>query len=168
MPVFGLSTGIIAIIAYNYGARLKERIYQCIRTALIWAGVIMLAGMIVFMIFPNQLMSIFESDADPILTAAMTRIGVVAMRIIAGGFIMAAIGIILSTVFQAVGKGLYSMIMSICRQLLVLLPSAWLLARLTGGNVYAVWWCFPIAEFVTLFICLGLYRKCNREMLSKL
>ena len=168
MPVFGLSTGIIAIIAYNYGARMKERIYQCIRTALIWAGTIMLAGMIVFMLFPDQLMSIFESDADPVLTAAMTRIGVVAMRIIASGFILAAIGIILSTVFQAVGKGMYSMIMSICRQLLVLLPSAWLLARLTGGNVYAIWWCFPIAELVTLFICLGLYRKCNREMIAKL
>jgi len=168
MPVFGLSTGIIAIIAYNYGARMKERIYQCIRTALIWAGTIMLAGMVIFMLFPDQLMSIFESDADPVLTAAMTRIGVVAMRIISGGFILAAIGIILSTVFQAVGKGLYSMIMSICRQLLVLLPSAWLLARLTGGNVYAIWWCFPIAELVTLFICLGLYRKCNREMIAKL
>ena len=168
MPVFGLSTGIIAIIAYNYGARMKERIYQCIRTALIWAGTIMLVGMVIFMLFPDQLMSIFESDADPVLTAAMTRIGVVAMRIISGGFILAAVGIILSTVFQAVGKGMYSMIMSICRRLLVLLPSAWLLARLTGGNVYAIWWCFPIAELVTLFICLGLYRKCTREMIEKL
>ena len=92
MPVFGLSTGIIAIIAYNYGARMKERIYQCIRTALIWAGTIMLVGMVIFMLFPDQLMSIFESDADPVLTAAMTRIGVVAMRIISGGFILAAIG----------------------------------------------------------------------------
>ena len=128
----------------------------------------MVIGMIIFMLFPNQLMSIFESEADPELTAAMTRIGMVAMRIIACGFITAAIGIILSTVFQAVGKGMYSMIMSICRQLLVLLPSAWLLARLTGGNVYAIWWCFPIAELVTLFICLGLYRKCNREMIAKL
>ena len=75
--------------------------------------------------------------------------------------------IILSTVFQAVGKGTYSMIISICRQLVILLPVAWLIARLTN-NVYAVWWCFPIAEIAALFLCLFFYRKCNREMLSKL
>ena len=167
MPVFGLSTGIIAILAYNYGARLKERIYRCIKVALIWASVIMLAGTLVFMVFPGQLMSVFESDADPVLTAQMTEIGVVAMRIISSSFLFAAIGITLSTVFQAVGKGIYSMIMSICRQLLVLLPAAWLITRLTG-SVFAVWWCFPIAEFVTLFICLWFYRKCDRKMISVL
>ena len=167
MPVFGLSTGIIAILAYNYGARLKDRIYRCIRVALIWACVIMLAGTLVFMIFPGQLMSIFESDANSELTSQMTEIGVVAMRIISAGFLFAAVGITLSTVFQAVGKGVYSMIMSICRQLLVLLPAAWLIARLTG-SVYAVWWCFPIAELAALFICLYYYRKCSRTLLSAL
>ena len=165
MPVFGLSTGIIAILAYNFGARMKDRIYRCIKVALIWACAIMLAGTVVFMVFPDRLMSVFESDADPLLTAQMTQIGVVAMRIIASGFLFAAIGIILSTVFQAVGKGIYSMLMSICRQLLVLLPAAWLIARLTG-DVYAVWWCFPIAELAALFICLYYYRKCDRQMLS--
>ena len=167
MPVFGLSTGIIAILAYNYGARLKDRIYRCIKVALLWAGAIMLAGTLVFMLFPGQLMSVFESDAEAELTAQMTQIGVVAMRIICSGFIFAAIGIILSTVFQAVGKGVYSMIMSICRQLVVLLPAAWLLARITG-DVYVVWWCFPIAEFVSLFICLYYYRKCDRKMIAVL
>lgn len=167
MPVFGLSTGIIAILAYNYGARIKERIYRCIKVALIWACVIMLIGTLVFMIFPDRLMSVFESDANPELTAQMTQIGVVAMRIISSSFICAAIGIILSTVFQAVGKGVYSMIMSICRQLLVLLPAAWLIARLTG-DVYAVWWCFPIAELAALGICLYYYRRCNRKMIAVL
>ena len=167
MPVFGLANGIIAIIGYNYGARLKERVYQCIRVALCWAGVIMLIGTLIFMIFPKQLMGIFESDAEAALTAQMTDIGVAAMRIIAVNFIFAAVGIILSTVFQAVGKGVYSMILSICRQLVILLPVAWLIARLTN-NVYAVWWCFPIAEIVSLVICLLMYRKCNQEMLSKL
>ena len=167
MPVFGLSTGIIAILAYNYGARRKERIYRCIKVALIWACVIMLIGTLIFMLFPGQLMSVFESDADSVLTAQMTQIGVVAMRIISSGFLSAAIGIILSTVFQAVGKGVYSMIMSICRQLLVLLPAAWLIARLTG-NVYAVWWCFPIAEIAALGICLYYYRRCNRKMIAVL
>ena len=127
----------------------------------------MLVGTLVFMLFPGQLMSVFESDANPELTAQMSDIGVVAMRIICSGFICAAIGIILSTVFQAVGKGIYSMMMSICRQLLVLLPAAWLIARLTG-SVYAVWWCFPIAEIASLGICLYYYRKCNREMIAVL
>ena len=167
MPVFGLSNGIVAILAYNYGARIKERVYQCIRVALTWAGTIMLVGTLIFMIFPRQLMSIFESDAEAVITSQMTSIGVVAMRIIAASFLFAAVGITLSTVFQAVGKGTYSMIISICRQLVILLPVAWLIARLTN-NVYAVWWCFPIAEIAALFLCLFFYRKCNREMLSKL
>ena len=167
MPVFGLSNGIIAIVGYNFGARNRERIYSCIRVALTWALVIMLVGMLIFMIFPGQLMAIFESDAEPELTAQMTRIGIVAFRAIALSFPMAAVGIILSTVFQAVGKGVYSMVMSICRQLAVLLPSAWLLARLTG-DVNAVWWSFLIAETVSLVICLAFYRRCDRKMISVL
>ena len=167
MPVFGLSNGIVAIIAYNYGARLKERVYECIKVALLWAGTIMLVGTLIFMIIPGQLMAIFESEAEAVITAQMTSIGVIAMRIIAVNFVFAAVGITLSTVFQAVGKGTYSMIISIARQLVILLPVAWLIARLTN-NVYAVWWCFPIAEVAALVLCLFFYRKCNRELLSVL
>ena len=167
MPVFGLSNGIIAIIAYNYGARIKERVYRCIKVTLCWACAIMLIGTLVFMIFPGQLMSIFESEAEAEITAQMTDIGIVAMRVISASFLLAAVGIILSTVFQAVGRGIYSMIMSICRQLVILLPVAWLIARLTG-DVKAVWWCFPAAELAALGICIFYYRKCDREMLSSL
>ena len=167
MPVFGLSNGIIAIIAYNFGARIRERVYGCIKVALCWACTIMLVGTLVFMVFPGQLMSIFESEAEAEITAQMTDIGVVAMRIISASFLLAAIGITLSTVFQAVGRGVYSMIMSICRQLVILLPVAWLIARLTG-DVKAVWWCFPAAELAALAICVFYYRKCDREMLSSL
>ena len=167
MPVFGLSNGIIAIIAYNFGARNKERVYSCIRVALCWACSIMLVGTLVFLIFPGQLMAIFESDAEAEITAQMSSIGVVAMRIIASNFLFAAVGIMLSTVFQAVGRGTYSMLISICRQLLILLPVAWLIARLTN-DVYAVWWCFPIAELGALILSLYFYRKCDREMISKL
>lgn len=167
MPVFGLSNGIIAILAYNYGARIRERVYSCIKVALIWAGVIMLIGTLVFMIFPGQLMAIFESEAEAEITAQMTDIGIVAMRIISASFLLAAVGIILSTVFQAVGRGTYSMIISICRQLVILLPVAWLIARLTG-DVKAVWWCFPIAELVALVLCLYYYNRCNKTMLSTL
>ena len=167
MPVFGLSNGIIAIIAYNYGAKIKERVYSCIKVALVWACVIMLVGTFVFMVFPGQLMSIFESEAEAEITAQMTDIGMVAMRIISSSFLLAAVGIILSTVFQAVGRGTYSMIISICRQLLILLPVAWLIARLTG-DVKAVWWCFPAAELFALVLCLFFYRKCDKQMLSRL
>ena len=167
MPVFGLSNGIIAIIAYNYGARIRERVYKCIKVALYWACSIMLAGMLIFMILPDQLMAIFNSEAEAEITAQMMDIGVVAMRIISSSFLFAAVGITLSTVFQAVGRGSYSMIISILRQLLILLPAAWILARLTG-DVKAVWWCFPIAEIVALVFCLLYYRKCDREMISRL
>ena len=167
MPVFGLSNGIIAILAYNYGARNRARVYECIRVALIWACTIMLVGMLIFMIFPGQLMAAFESEAEPEITAQMTSIGVVAMRIISSSLLFAAVGITLSTVFQAVGRGTYSMLMSIGRQLVILLPAAWLIARLTG-SVYAVWWCFPIAELAALLICFYFYRKCSRELLMKL
>jgi len=167
MPVFGLSNGIIAILAYNYGARIRERVYSCIKVALIWACTIMLVGTLIFMVFPGQLMSIFESEAEAEITAQMTDIGMVAMRIISSSFLLAAVGIILSTVFQAVGRGIYSMIMSICRQLAILLPVAWLIARLTG-DVKAVWWCFPAAELAALAICIFYYRRCDRDMLSKL
>ena len=167
MPVFGLSNGSIAILAYNFGARMKERVYSCIRVALTWALTIMAIGTLIFMIFPGQLMSIFESEAEAEITAQMTSIGIVAMRIISSSFLLAAVGITLSTLFQAVGKGTYSMIISISRQLVILLPVAWLIARLTG-DVYAVWWCFPIAELAALFMSLYFYRKCDREMISRL
>ena len=167
MPVFGLSNGTIAIIAYNFGARIKERVYSCIRVALCWACSIMLIGTLIFMFFPGNLMAIFESEAEAEITVQMTDIGIVAMRIISSSFLLAAIGIMLSTVFQAIGRGSYSMIMSICRQLVILLPAAWIIARLTG-DVKAVWWCFPIAELAALGICLFYYRKCKREMLSLL
>lgn len=167
MPVFGLSNGIIAILAYNFGARIQERVYQCIRVAMIWACTIMLVGTLIFMLFPGSLMSVFESEAEAEITAQMTSIGIVAMQIISVSFLPAAVGIILSTVFQAVSKGIYSMIISISRQLAVLLPVAWLIAKLTG-DVYAVWWCFPVAELAALVLCLLLYRSCNRKMISRL
>ena len=127
----------------------------------------MLIGTLIFMAFPQQLMAIFESDAEAELTAQMTSIGVKAMRTISIGFVMAAVGIVVSTLFQALGQGTYSLITSLCRQLIVLLPVAWLIARMTN-DVYAVWWCFPIAECVSLCISLLYYRKCNREILSGL
>lgn len=162
MPVFGLSNGLVPIVGYNFGARMKKRVYGAVKVALVYAIAIMGVGMAVFMLMPETLMGLFESGD----VSELTEIGVVALRTISTHFILAAIGITLSTVFQAVGRGSYSLIMSLCRQLIVLLPAAWLLSRLGGLN--AIWWSFPIAEAVSLTICLCLYRKCDREMLKPL
>ena len=167
MPVFGLGTGMIAIVGYNYGARLKDRVYQAIRVALTYALAILAAGTLIFQIFPGALMSIFQADGSNAVAAQMARLGVVAMRIISINFVFAAVGITLSNVFQAVGKGFYSMVISILRQLLVLLPSA-LLLKAVFNDVNAVWWSFTIAEAFSLVISLLFYRKLRREVLEKL
>ena len=162
MPIFGLSNGLVAIIGYNYGARLRSRIYGSIRFALKLAAVIMGVGMLAFLLIPQVLLSLFESGEASELTA----LGVVALRTICFHFPMAAVGITLSTVFQAVGKGFYSLVMSLCRQLLVLLPAAWILSRLGGLN--AIWWSFTIAEFVSLVLCLCFYRRVDRTLFKSL
>ena len=112
-------------------------------------------------------MSIFQADGSNAVAAQMARLGVVAMRIISINFVFAAVGITLSNVFQAVGKGFYSMVISILRQLLVLLPSA-LLLKAVFNDVNAVWWSFTIAEAFSLVISLLFYRKLRREVLEKL
>ncbi len=164
MPVFGLGNGMVAIVGYNFGARLKTRVYESIRVALKYAIVIMGLGTAAFMAVPNLLMGMFENATDP-QYVQMTQIGVVALRIISTHFILAAIGITLSTVFQAIGKGFYSLIMSLCRQLIVLIPAAWVLSKI---GLDAIWWSFPIAEVVSLTICLLLYRRVDHEMLKTL
>ena len=162
MPVFGMSNALVAIIGYNYGAHLKQRVYDAIKVALQWSGVIMLLGMLAFLLIPQTLLSLFEANG----ASELTGMGVVALRIICLSFLMAAVGITISTCFQAIGKGFYSLIMSLCRQLIVLLPVAWLLSL--TGDVNAVWWSFPIAEVVSLAVCLSLYRHVDNTMLKTL
>lgn len=158
MPVFGLSNGMVPIVGYNYGARNRKRVYECIRVCLIFAAAIMLLGMLAFMLMPQTLMGMFDSSEDGSLIA----LGKVALRTISLCFLPAAAGITISTVFQAVGKGVYSLIMSLSRQLIVLLPAAWLLSKI---SLNAVWWAFPIAEVVSLVICLILFARCDRKLL---
>lgn len=162
MPVFGLSNGLVAIIGYNYGARNRQRVYSALRVALTIALSIMAVGLLVFQLMPRTLLSLFEAGEATELTVLGSR----ALRTISLCFLMAAAGIMISVVFQAVGKGAYSLIMSLCRQLIVLVPAAWLLSRL--GGLDAVWWAFPIAETVSLIICLLLYGKINNDLLKKL
>ena len=162
MPVFGLGNGLVAIIGYNFGAGLRERVYESIRVALKWALIIMGVGTVLFLVFPGQLMSLFEGENA---SSSMQAIGIRAMRTICCSFLLAAVGIILSNLFQAIGKGMYSLITSLCRQLLVLLPAAWLLSRI---SLDAVWFAFLIAELVSLAVSLCFYRRCDRTMLRPL
>ena len=168
MPVFGLGSGLVAIIGYNFGARLKNRIYQAIRTAMIWNLSILGVGLILFQLFPGALMSLFESgESTSEITQAMTRLGITALRTISLHFLIASVGICMSNLFQAIGKGTYSLIISLCRQLLVLLPAAWLLKELFG-TVEAVWWCFLLAEIASALLSFFFYRKVDREIISRL
>ena len=162
MPVFGLSNGLVAIVGYNYGARLRQRVYDAIRVAVKLAVAIMAVGTLAFLLIPETLLGLFEAEGASDLTA----MGVVALRTISSHFILAAVGITLSTVFQAIGKGFFSLLMSMCRQLIVLLPAAWILSQIGGLN--AVWWCFPVAEAVSLVLCLMLFRKVDVRMLRPL
>ena len=164
MPVFGLTNGLIPIVAYNFGAGKKERIIKAIRLACIYALAIMLAGMIAFIAFPAQMIGMFASSEESL--GAMVAIGVPALRLISLSFLGAAVGIVLSSVFQAVGNGMYSLIMSLTRQLAILLPVAWVMARFVSLD--AVWLAFPIAEMVSLCLALVMYRRIYHRQISTL
>ena len=151
MPIFGLSSGMVPIIAYNYGARKKKRVMSTIYIGTIIAIGIMVVGTIVFNLFPEALLSLFSA------TVEMYRLGVPALRIISLCFVSAAISIGLGSSFQATGYGIGTMIVSISRQLLVLIPTAYIMAKLIGIN--GVWFSFIIAEAVGLAVSLILFIK---------
>ncbi|MBD5395529.1 MAG: MATE family efflux transporter [Lachnospiraceae bacterium] len=158
MPIFGLNNGMVPIIAYNFGAGKKDRLVKTIKLSVIYAEVIMLTGALIFQVFPVQLFSLFEASET------MLTIGIPALRTISISFLFAGFCIICGSVFQALGNGVYSMTVSIARQLLVLLPVAYLLSRL--GNVNYVWMAFPIAEVVSLSMSLFFLLKINKKIIS--
>lgn len=160
MPVFGLNNGMVPIIAYNYGARKKKRIVETIRLSVIVAVCLMLAGLAVFMTVPDKLLSIFNASPD------MLAIGVPALRIICLSFLFAGYCIIIGSVFQALGNGVYSLWVSLARQLFVLLPSAYLLAVFMGLDY--IWWSFPIAEIASVVLTTILFRRIYRKKISQL
>ncbi len=160
MPVFGLNNGLVPILAYNYGAQKKDRIREAIRFAIQVAFAIMVVGALLFELAPQVLLGLFQADAE------MLAIGVPALRIIAIHFPIAAVGIALSGVLQAFGKSIYSMYVSIARQLVVLIPVAWLLSK--TGVLNNVWWCFLIAEVVSLTMSIIFYRKVKRDIIEKI
>ncbi len=154
MPIFGLNNGMVPIVAYNFGARNKERLTRTVKLSMVYAVCLMAAGFLVFQIFPAQLFAMFDASET------MLAIGVPALRIISLSFVLAGFGIVSGSVFQALGNGVYSLIVSVARQLLVLLPVAFLLSL--TGNLNAVWWAFPIAELVSfgvsVFFLIRIYR----------
>ena len=160
MPVFGLNNGLIPVLAYNYGARRKDRIREALRFAIILAMSIMAVGTLVFELFPAALLRMFDASEDMIL------IGVPALRIICTSFTVAGACIAMGSIFQAFSQSFYSLIISVGRQLLVLIPVAFLLSRL--GNVKLVWLAFPIAEVVSFVLSLYFFRKLYRNTVEKM
>ena len=163
MPVFGLNNGIIPIIAYNYGARNRERIMKTIKLALIFAVSAMFIGLLAFETIPQVLLGLFRSN-DPAENAALVEIGVPALRIIGTHYIIAGFCIVIGSTFQALGKANYSMVVSLMRQLVVLLPAAYLLSL--TGSLTNVWFAFPIAEIMSLAVTLFFYRTRILKMLD--
>ena len=160
MPVFGLNNGMVPIIAYNYGARNRKRILDTMKLAIVGAIGIMLAGLAVAELFPAQLLGIFNASEE------MLAIGVPALRIICSCFIFAGFGIVSGSVFQALGHGVLSMMVSIVRQLLVLLPAAYLLSL--SGRLELVWFAFPIAELFAVVMCTIFTRRIIRTVIDPL
>ena len=160
MPVFGLNNGLIPVLAYNYGARQKERIDEALKFSFGVAVVIMLCGTAIMNLFPDVLLGFFNADE------AMLQIGIPAQRIISLCFPLAAIGIISGSIFQAFSRSIYSLIISLGRQLIVLLPVAWLLSK--TGEVTNVWWAFPIAEGVSVVLSFIFFRKIYGQVVTPL
>lgn len=160
MPVFGLTNGMIPIVAYNYGARNKKRIKDTLKLSIGIAVGIMLVGVIIFQTAPTTLLRMFDASE------LMIEIGVPALRIISLSFIFAGYSIICSAVFQALGNGVYSLIISVARQIVVIIPVAFIFAKLFGLGM--VWWSYPIAEIVSVVVCTIFLKRIFKERISSI
>lgn len=149
MPIFGLNKGMVPIVSYNYGAEKKDRLLKTIRLSICYAVGIMLLGFTLIQLFPDKMLLLFDASDH------MLSIGIPALRIISLSFIFAGASVILSSTFQSLGNGLLSMFISVARQLVVLLPVAYILSRF--GNVNLVWWAFPIAEIAAICMSVAFY-----------
>ncbi len=160
MPVLGLNNGLVPIIAYNYGAGKRSRMIKTAKYSYIYAFCLMLLGFLAFEFMPTTLLGLFEASPE------MIEIGVPALRIIGIHFLIAWYCIITGSVFQALGNGVYSMIVSVARQLVVLIPAAFILAKL--GGLQAVWWSFPIAELMSLLMSTIFLIAIYKKVISKI
>ena len=158
MPVFGLNNGIVPIIAYNYGARKPARIRGTVKLGMLYAVCIMAVGVALFWLVPRQLLGIFNASDY------MLEIGVPALRVISLSFIFAAFGIVTSSVCQALGKGVLSLLVSVLRQLALILPAAWILGRVAGLS--AVWLAFPFAEIFAFLLGMAFLAHIFRTIIK--
>ena len=164
MPIFGLNNGVIPIVAYNYGAQNRRRMMATIKRSALYACCIMVFGTVLFWAIPDTLLRLF--DASDVMLAA----GVPALRIISLSFCMAGACIALGSSFQALGKSMYSMVTSIVRQLVFLIPIAYVLARYGAsvGNSDLVWWCYPLAEIFSLALTLVFFSRMYKTIIAPL
>ena len=164
MPIFGLNNGVIPIVAYNYGAQNRRRMMATIKRSTLYACCIMVFGTVLFWAIPDTLLRLF--DASDVMLAA----GVPALRIISLSFCMAGACIALGSSFQALGKSMYSMVTSIVRQLVFLIPIAYVLARYGAsvGNSDLVWWCYPLAEIFSLTLTLVFFSRMYKTIIAPL
>ena len=160
MPLFGINNAVISIVAFNYGARNPDRMMKTVKMACAAGLVIMLTGLAVFQLIPDVLLSIFDPSEE------FMNMAVQALRTISWCFPVAAVCIILGSTFQALGTGIYSTIVSLCRQLIMLLPAAWLLSR--TGDVNLVWWAWPIAESMGLTLTVFFFLRNYRQRIKPL
>ena len=160
MPLFGMNSGSVPIIAYNYGADRRDRLEETMRLGVRYGIGIMSIGTIVFWLFPEQLMALFDSPAE------MTAMGVVALHTISLNFPFAGYAIMRGAAFQALGKSVYSMNISLVRQLVFIIPCAYIFARIGGVNM--VWWAFPLAEMAGLTMSLLYTRSIKKNIISKM
>jgi putative MATE family efflux protein len=160
MPVFGLNNGLIPVLAYNYGARNKNRITESLVFSMILAVTIMAIGTATFLAIPKTLLQLFNASDD------MISIGIPALRTISLSFPIAGACIVMGSIFQAFSKSIYSLIVSVGRQLVVLIPAAWLLSK--TGVLSSVWFAFPIAEIASFILSVTLFTKLFKSTISKL
>lgn len=160
MPLFGMNNGVIPIISFNYGARNKQRVMKTIGVAILFALFFMAIGLASMQILPKELLSIFNASDQ------MIKIGVPALKTISISYIFAGFSVVLISVFQAFGKGLFSMSISIARQLVVLVPCAYLLSK--TGELDNVWWAFPIAEVMSVLVAGAFFIYLYKKVITKL
>lgn len=160
LPIIGMNNGMVPIIAYNYGAKKPERILQTIKLAITYAVIIMVAAVVIFQVFAAQLLGFFQASEE------MLAIGVPALRTLSLCFIVGGFTIVASSVFQALGRGLLSMSISIFRQLVLVLPLAYVFSL--TGNLDMVWWSFPVAEVLAGLLAAYYLRRAYRRVIRPL
>ncbi len=160
MPVFGLNNGMVPILAYNYGAKRKDRMMEVIKRAMVYAVCIMVVCLAVFQLIPNQLLLLFDASEN------MLAMGIPALRLISLSYVFSGICVVSGSVFQALGNGVYSMFVSVARQLLILIPVAWLLSL--TGRLELVWLAFPIAELASIGTSAFFLRRIYQRVIAKM